>query len=79
MLTPDLKWNSHIRSNAKTAGETVGVFYHSSKYLTPPANLYLYMSQIEQKIAYCLYIWGGALQFFLLGLKSVFHGLVPDE
>ena len=40
-FTPDLRWNTYIRSVAKATGKMVGSFYRSRKYLTPSAMLYL--------------------------------------
>ena len=55
-LTPDLKWNAYILAEAADTGKMVGFFYRSRKYLTTPALLYLYKSQIRPKMEYCCHI-----------------------
>ena len=49
----------------------VGSFYRSRKYLTPPALLYLYKSQIRPKMEYCCHIWAGAAKTTLSSLDRV--------
>ena len=53
-----------------------------SFYLTPPAILYLYKSQIRPKMEYCCHLCGGAAQSTLTGLDRVqnrLRNLVGDE
>ena len=79
---PDLRWNTYIRSSAKSAGKMVGSFYRSRKYLTPEAMLYLYKSQIRPQMEYCCHIWGGAAQTSLSCLDRVqnrLRNLVGDD
>ena len=81
-FTPDLRWNTYIRSVAKATGKMVGSFYRSKKYLTPPAILYLYKSQIRPKMEYRCHLWGGAAQSTLTCLDRVqnrLRNLVGDE
>ena len=70
-LTPDLKWNAYILAVAADTGKMVGSFYRSRKYLTPPALLYLYKSQIRPKMEYCCHIWAGAAKTTLSSLDRV--------
>lgn len=52
-LAPDFNWISYIRSIAKDADKIAGSLYHSSKYLTSPAVVYIYKSHIKPKMEYC--------------------------
>ena len=70
-FTLDLRWNSYILSVAKEASKMVGSFFRSKRYLTPPAILYLYKSQIRPRMEYCCHIWAGASQQALSCLDRV--------
>ena len=81
-FTPDLKWNSYIESVAKEAAKMVGSLHQSKRYLTPPAILYLYKSQICPRMEYCYHIWEGSAKTPLNPLDAVqkpLHSLVGDE
>ena len=70
-ITPDLKWNTYIKSIAKAAGKMVVSFYRSSRYLTADAILYLYKSQVRPRMEYCCHIWAGAARKTLSCLDRV--------
>ena len=70
-FTPDLKWNTYIKSVAKVAGKMVGSLYRSRRYLTADAILYLYKSQVRPKMEYCCHIWAGAAKNSLSCLDRV--------
>ena len=81
-FTPDLKWNSYIESVAKETAKMVGSLHRSKRYLTPPAILYLYKSQIRPRMEYCCHIWAGSAQTSLSSLDAVqkrLRSLVGDE
>ena len=46
-FTPDLKWNDCIEAGAKETVNLVGSHNQSKRYLTLPAKLYLFKSQIH--------------------------------
>ena len=60
----------------------VGSLHRSKRYLTPPAILYLYKSQIRPRMEYCCHIWAGSAQTSLSSLDAVqkrLRSLVGDE
>lgn len=75
-LTPNLKWNIY---NPLLKILENGQFIVSLQYLTPPAILYHYKSQIRSKMEYSCYILVGATQFSLDKVQKHLYGIVDNE
>ena len=81
-ITPDLKWDSYLDNVKKEVAKMVGSLSRSRKFLTPPAILYLYKSQIRPRMEYCSHIWAGSSKQSLSGLDRIqerLRGLVGEE
>merc|ERR1711962_1541401 len=63
--------NSYIESVPKATAKMVGSLHRSKRYLTPPAILYLYKSQIRPRMEYCCHIWVGSAKTSLSSLDAV--------
>ena len=60
-----LDWGSYIISIAKAASKRIGALFHSIKFLSPEAALYLYKSTICPCMEYCCHVWAGAPSSYL--------------
>lgn len=63
---------------AKDSVKTVDFLYHSSNYLTPPAILFLYDSQIRLKMSTTV-IFGLELHSLYLPIQKCLYSLLCDE
>ena len=81
-LTPNLKLDCYLEATKTDAPKMVGSLSRSRKFLTPPAILYLYKSQIRPRMEYCSHIWAGSSNQVLSGLDRIqerLRGLVGEE
>ena len=47
-------WDSYVISIAQTASKKIGALIHSMKFLSPEVALYLYKSNIQPSMEYCV-------------------------
>ena len=47
-------WDSYVISIAQTASKKFGALIHSMKFLSPEVALYLYKSNIQPSMEYCV-------------------------
>ena len=66
-----LDWVSHIISIAKTASKKIVALIHSTKFLSPEVDLYLYKSTIRLCMEYCCHAWAGAPSCYLALLDEL--------
>ena len=60
-----LDWGSYIISIAKAATKKIAALICSMKFISREVALHLYKSTIQPCMEYCLYVWAGALIWFL--------------
>ena len=70
-VAPDLSWNEHISSVAKSAARKIGFLFRSKLFFTPLHLLTLYNAQIHPCLEYGSHLWRGASKYSLATLDTI--------